>query len=153
MTNLQELKIAKDYYKAKYLYIKLKIKKLEAESTIEYKKTISNDKITIVPISENESEAEAEPEPESDNTVSSFFNTMIIQETNSKIKRSEAYVAYVNFCKMKQYEPLIKSIFFKSIESFLGKPTKTNVYYYKHFKFVESDAPLTFNQSIEDLIF
>jgi len=151
MTNLQELKIAKDYYRAKYLYIKLKIKKLEAESTIEYKKTIVEDTITIEPISENESEAE--PEPESDNTVSSFFNTMIIQETNSKIKRSDAYVAYVNFCKTKQYEPKIKSIFFKSIESYLGKPTKTNVYYYKHFKFVESDAPLTFNQSIEDLIF
>ena len=151
MTNLQELKIAKDYYKAKYLYIKLKIKKLEAESTIEYKKTISNDKITIVPISENESEAE--PEPESDNTVSSFFNTMIIQETNSKIKRSEAYVAYVNFCKTKQYEPLIKSHFFQQFESHVGKPKKTNVYYYMQFCFVTPNKPLSFNETIDSFIF
>ena len=167
MTNLkdiQELKIAKDYYKAKYLYIKMKIKKLQKSTepdteykktivedtiTIEYKKTISNDKITIVPISENESEAE----PESDNTVSSFFNTMIIQETNSKIKRSDAYVAYVNFCKIKQYEPLIKSIFFKSIESFLGKPKKTNVYYYMQFCFVTPNKPLSFNETIDSFIF
>ena len=151
MTNLKELKIAKDYYKAKYLYIKMKIKKLQksTEPDTEYKKTIVEDTITIEPISENESEAE----PESDNTVSSFFNTMIIQETNSKIKRSEAYVAYINFCKMKQYEPLIKSIFFKSIESYLGKPKKTNVYYYMQFCFVTPNKPLTFNQTIDSFIF
>ena len=154
MTNLQELKIAKDYYKAKYLYIKLKIKKLEEESTIEYKKTISNDDtITIEPISENESEAEAEAEPESDNTVSLFFNTLILKETNSKIKRSESYVAYVNFCKTKQYEPLIKSHFFQHFESHVGKPTKTNVYYYKQFCFVKPKKPLTFNESVDSFIF
>jgi hypothetical protein len=153
MKNLDELKIAKDYYKAKYLYIKMKINKLmkEAPTETEYKKTINNDTITIESISENESEAE--PEPESDNTVSSFFNIMIIQETNSKIKRSESYIEYVKFCKTKQYEPLMKSIFFKSIESFLGKPTKTNVYCYKNYRFVESDTPLSFNESIEQLIF
>ena len=152
MGNLDELKIARNYYKYKYLYIKLKIKKLEAATQspteTEYNKIITDDKITITEV-----ESEIEAEPESDNTVSSFFSTMIIQETNSKIKRSEAYVAYVKYCKTKQIEPKIKSIFFKSIESYIGKPTKTNVYYYKHFKFVESDAPLTFNQSIEDLIF
>ena len=151
MTNLEELKIAKKYYKYKYLYIAMKIKKLEAESTIEYKKTIVEDKITIEPISENESEAE--PEPESDNTVSSFFNTMIIQETNSKIKRSEAYVAYVNFCKNKQCEPLIKSHFFQQFESHVGKPKKTNVYYYMQFCFVNSNKPLTFNESVDSFIF
>ena len=154
MTNLEELKIKKDYYRAKYLYIKMKIRNLQKSTELDtsYKKTISNDDtITIEPISENESEAEAEPE--SDNTVSSFFNTMIIQETNSKIKRSEAYVAYINFCKMKQYEPLIKSIFFKSIESYLGKPKKTNVYYYMQFCFVTPNKPLTFNQTIDSFIF
>ena len=154
MTNLEELKIKKDYYRAKYLYIKMKIRNLQKSTELDtsYKKTISNDDtITIEPISENESEAEAEPE--SDNTVSSFFNTMIIQETNSKIKRSEAYVAYINFCNHKQVEPLIKSHFFKQFESHVGKPKKTNVYYYMHFKFVKSDAPLSFNESIEDLIF
>ena len=154
MTNLEELKIKKDYYRAKYLYIKMKIRNLQKSTELDtsYKKTISNDDtITIEPISENESEAEAEPE--SDNTVSSFFNTMIIQETNSKIKRSEAYVAYINFCKMKQYEPLIKSIFFKSIESYLGKPKKTNVYYYKQFCFVKPNKPLTFNETIDSFIF
>ena len=152
MGNLDELKIARNYYKYKYLYIKLKIKKLEAATQspteTEYNKIITDDKITITEV-----ESEIEAEPESDNTVSSFFNTMILKDDNAKIKRSEAYVAYVKYCKTKQIEPKIKSIFFKSIESYLGKPTKTNVYYYKHFKFVESDAPLTFNQSIEDLIF
>ncbi len=151
MKNLDKLKIAKNYYKYKYLYIKLKIKKLESESTIEYKKTIVEDMITMEPISEVESEAE--PEPESDNTVSSFFNTMIKQETNSKIKRSESYIEYVKFCKTKQYEPLIKSHFFQKFESHVGKPTKTNVYYYKQFCFVKPDTPLTFNETIEELIF
>ena len=152
MANLQELKIAKNYYEAKYLYIAMKIKKLEAATQspteTEYNKIITDDKITITEV-----ESEIEAEPESDNTVSSFFSTMIIQETNSKIKRSEAYVAYVNFCKMKQYEPLIKSIFFKSIESFLGKPKKTNVYYYMQFCFVTPNKPLTFNQTIDSFIF
>ena len=152
MGNLDELKIARNYYKYKYLYIKLKIKKLEAATQspteTEYNKIITDDKITITEV-----ESEIEAEPESDNTVSSFFNTMIIQETNSKIKRSEAYVAYINFCKMKQYEPLIKSIFFKSIESYLGKPTKTNVYYYKQFCFVKPKKPLTFNESVDSIIF
>ena len=154
MTNLEELKIKKDYYRAKYRFIKMKIRNLQKSTELDtsYKKTISNDDtITIEPISENESEAEAEPE--SDNTVSSFFNTMIIQETNSKIKRSEAYVAYVNFCKTKQYEPLIKSIFFKSIESYLGKPKKTNVYYYMQFCFVTPNKPLSFNETIDSFIF
>ena len=154
MANLKDLLIAKSYYRAKYRFIKMKIRNLQKSTELDtsYKKTISNDDtITIEPISENESEAEAEPE--SDNTVSSFFNTMIIQETNSKIKRSEAYVAYINFCKMKQYEPLIKSIFFKSIESYLGKPTKTNVYYYKQFCFVKPKKPLTFNESVDSIIF
>ena len=150
MTNLQELKIAKDYYKAKYLYIKLKIKKLEAQSTTEteYNKIITDDKITITEV-----ESEIEAEPESDNTVSSFFNTMIIQETNSKIKRSEAYVAYVNFCKTKQYEPLIKSHFFQQFESHVGKPKKTNVYYYMQFCFVTPNKPLSFNETIDSFIF
>ena len=150
MTNLQELKIAKDYYKAKYLYIKLKIKKLEAQSTTEteYNKIITDDKITITEV-----ESEIEEENESETDVSSFFSTMILKDDNAKIKRSDCFNFYVKYCKTQQIEPKIKSIFFKSIESFLGKPTKTNVYYYKHFKFVESDAPLTFNQSIEDLIF
>ena len=152
MGNLDELKIAKNYYRAKYLYIKLKIKKLEAATQspteTEYNKIITDDKITITEV-----ESEIEAEPESDNTVSSFFSTMIIQETNSKIKRSEAYVAYVNFCKMKQYEPLIKSIFFKSIESFLGKPKKTNVYYYMQFCFVTPNKPLSFNETIDSFIF
>ena len=154
MTNLEELKIKKDYYRAKYLYIKMKIRNLQKSTELDtsYKKTISNDDtITIEPISENESEAEAEPE--TDNTVSSFFNTMIIQETNSKIKRSEAYVAYVNFCKTKQYEPLIKSHFFQQFESHVGKPKKTNVYYYKQFCFVKPKKPLTFNESVDSFIF
>ena len=153
MTNLEELKIAKDYYRAKYLYIKLKIKKLEAATQsptdTEYNKIITDDIITIT----EEVESEIEEENESETDVSLFFNTMILKDDNSKIKRSDCFNFYVKYCKTQQIEPKIKSIFFKSIESFLGKPTKTNVYYYKHFKFVESDAPLTFNQSIEDLIF
>ena len=81
MTNLEELKIKKDYYRAKYRYIQLKIKKLQKSTELDttYKKTIVDDTITIVPISENESEAE----PESDNTVSSFFNTMIIHDATT----------------------------------------------------------------------
>ena len=154
MANLKDLLIAKSYYGAKYRFIKMKIRNLQKSTELDtsYKKTISNDDtITIEPISENESEAE--PEPESDNTVSSFFNTMIIQETNSKIKRSEAYVAYVNFCKTKQYEPLIKSHFFQQFESHVGKPKKTNVYYYMQFCFVTPNKPLTFNQTIDSFIF
>ena len=156
MTNLEELKIKKDYYRAKYLYIKMKIRNLQKSTELDtsYKKTISEGTITIEPISEEEeAEAEAEAEPESDNTVSLFFNTLILKETNSKIKRSEAYVAYINFCKMKQYEPLIKSIFFKSIESYLGKPKKTNVYYYMQFCFVTPNKPLSFNETIDSFIF
>ena len=152
MGNLDELKIARNYYKYKYLYIKLKIKKLEAATQspteTEYNKIITDDKITITEV-----ESEIEAEPESDNTVSSFFNTMIIQETNSKIKRSEAYVAYVNFCKNKQCEPLIKSHFFQQFESHVGKPKKTNVYYYMQFCFVNSNKPLTFNESVDSFIF
>ena len=152
MGNLDELKIAKNYYRAKYLYIKLKIKKLEAATQspteTEYNKIITDDKITITEV-----ESEIEAEPESDNTVSSFFSTMIIQETNSKIKRSEAYVAYVNFCKNKQCEPLIKSHFFQQFESHVGKPKKTNVYYYMQFCFVTPNKPLTFNQTIDSFIF
>ena len=152
MTNLEELKIAKNYYEAKYLYIAMKIKKLEAATQspteTEYNKIITDDKITITEV-----ESEIEEENESETDVSSFFSTMILKDDNAKIKRSDCFNFYVKYCKTQQIEPKIKSIFFKSIESFLGKPTKTNVYYYKHFKFVESDAPLTFNQSIEDLIF
>ena len=153
MTNLEELKIAKNYYEAKYLYIAMKIKKLEAATQspteTEYNKIITDDIITIT----EEVESEIEEENESETDVSLFFNTMILKDDNAKIKRSDCFNFYVKYCKTKQIEPKIKSIFFKSIESFLGKPTKTNVYYYKHFKFVESDAPLTFNQSIEELIF
>ena len=154
MTNLEELKIKKDYYRAKYLYIQMKIRNLQKSTELDtsYKKTIVEGTITIEPISEEE-EAEAEAEPESDNTVSLFFNTLILKETNSKIKRSESYVAYVNFCKTKQYEPLIKSHFFQHFESHVGKPAKTNVYCYKHFKFVKSGAPLTFNESVDSFIF
>ena len=150
MTNLEELKIKKDYYRAKYRYIQLKIKKLQKSTELDtsYKKTIVEGTITIEPISE-----EAEAEPESDNTVSLFFNTLILRETNSKIKRSESYVAYVNFCKTKQYEPLIKSHFFQHFESHVGKPTKTNVYYYKQFCFVKPKKPLTFNESVDSIIF
>ena len=156
MTNLEELKIKKDYYRAKYLYIQMKIRNLQKSTELDtsYKKTISEGTITIEPISEEEeAEAEAEAEPESDNTVSLFFNTLILKETNSKIKRSESYVAYVNFCKTKQYEPLIKSHFFQHFESHVGKPTKTNVYYYKQFCFVKPKKPLTFNESVDSIIF
>ena len=152
MTNLEELKIAKNYYKYKYLYIKLKIKKLEAATQspteTEYNKIITDDTITIT-LEESESEAE----PESDNTVSSFFKEKIIKADNEKIKRSESYIEYINFCKTKQYEPLIKSHFFQQFESHVGKPKKTNVYYYMQFCFATPNKPLTFNQSIEDLIF
>ena len=152
MTNLEELKIAKNYYKYKYLYIKLKIKKLEAATQspteTEYNKIITDDKITITEV-----ESEIEAEPESDNTVSSFFKEKIIKADNEKIKRSESYIEYINFCKTKQYEPLIKSHFFQQFESHVGKPKKTNVYYYMQFCFATPNKPLTFNQSIEDLIF
>ena len=153
MTNLEDLIILKDYYKAKYRYIHMKIRNLQKSTELDttYKKTIVEGTITIETITE--AEAEAEAEPESDNTVSLFFNTLILKETNSKIKRSESYVAYVNFCKTKQYEPLIKSHFFQHFESHVGKPAKTNVYCYKHFKFVKSGAPLTFNESVDSIIF
>ena len=87
MENLEELKIRKNYYRAKYRYIQMKIRNLQksTEPDTSYKKTIVDDMITIEPISEVESEAE--PEPETDNSVSSFFSSMIIKETNSKIKR------------------------------------------------------------------
>ena len=49
MGTQDELKIAKNYYRAKYLYIKLKIKKLEAATQspteTEYNKIITDDKI------------------------------------------------------------------------------------------------------------
>jgi len=156
MTNLEELKIKKDYYRAKYLYIQMKIRNLQKSTELDtsYKKTISEGTITIEPISEEEeAEAEAEAEPETDNSVSSFFNSMILKADNKKIKRSESYVAYVNFCNHKQVEPLIKSHFFKQFESHVGKPKKTNVYYYMQFCFVKSDKAPTFNESIEEIIF
>ena len=153
MENLEELKIRKNYYRAKYRYIQMKIRNLQksTEPDTSYKKTISDDMITIEPISEVESEAE--PEPETDNSVSSFFSSMILKADNKKIKRSESYVAYVNFCNHKQIEPLIKSHFFKQFESHVGKPKKTNVYYYMQFCFVKSDKAPTFNESIEEIIF
>ena len=125
MGNLDELKIARNYYKYKYLYIKLKIKKLEAatQSDTEYNKIITDDKITITEV-----ESEIEEENESETDVSSFFSTMILKDDNAKIKRSDCFNFYVKYCKTKQIEPKIKSIFFKSIESYLGKPTKTNVF-------------------------
>ena len=155
MENLEELKIRKNYYRAKYRYIQMKIRNLQksTEPDTSYKKTIVEGTITIEAISEEESEAEAEPEPETDNSVSSFFSSMILKADNKKIKRSESYVAYVNFCNHKQVEPLIKSHFFKQFESHVGKPKKTNVYYYMQFCFVKSDKAPTFNESIEEIIF
>ena len=69
MTNQEDLLIAKKYYRAKYLYIQMKIRNLQKSTELDtsYKKTISDDTITIEPISEEE---ESEAEPESDNTVS-----------------------------------------------------------------------------------
>ncbi len=156
MTNLDELKIAKKYYKYKYLYIKLKMKKLQAatqsQTETEYKKTIIDDTIIIEFITEEvESETESEEEPVTD--VSLFFNTQIIRDENAKIKRSDCYNRYIKYCESKQLKPKIKSIFFEDIEAFLGKPTKTNVYCYKKYKFIEPDTQLTFNETIEDLIF
>ncbi len=145
MKNLEDLKIAKNYYKAKYHYIQLKIKKLQksTEPEPEYIKTIVNDTITIT--------EETEEEPVTD--VSLFFTTQIIKDENAKIKRSDCYNRYIKYCESKQLKPKIKSIFFEDIEAFLGKPKKTNVYCYKNYKFIESDTPLSFNETIEDLIF
>ena len=153
MSHLEELQIRKDYYKAKYLYIELKIKKLMKASTEpQLIKSFIGDTITIQPDSENEEEEEeSEEEPETD--ISLFFNTQIIRDENAKIKRSDCYNRYAKYCESQQLKPKIKSVFFEDIEAFLGKPTKSNVYCYKNYKFIEPDTQLSFNETIEDLIF
>ena len=87
------------------------------------------------------------------NNLKLYGGDLKAEADNKKIKRSESYVAYVNFCNHKQVEPLIKSHFFKQFESHVGKPKKTNVYYYMQFCFVKSDKAPTFNESIEEIIF
>ena len=146
MSQLEELQMRKKYYKAKYLYIKMKINKLIKDAPTEYIKTIVNDTITITEETDEEPE-----EPVTD--VSLFFQDNILKDDKAKIKRSDCYNRYIKYCESKQLKPKIKSIFFEDIEAFLGKPIKSNVYCYKNYRFVESDTPLTFNQSIEDLIF
>ena len=149
MSHLEELQIRKDYYKAKYLYIELKIKKLMKASTEpQLIKTFVNDTITIHP----ESETESEEEPEEDRIIL-FFNKMIIKDVKHRIKRSDCYNRYVKYCESQQLAPKIKSLFFESIEAQVGNPIKSNEFYYKNYKFIEPDTQLSFNETIEDLIF
>ena len=158
MSNLNELIIRSNYYKAKHEYLEMKIAKFkklqlacgspiepeEPEEPTEYIKTIVNDIITIT--EENEEE-----EPESD--VSLFFTTQIIKDDNGKIKRSDCYNRYIKYCQSKQYIPKIKSTFFKMIEALVGKPIKSNVYCYKNYSLTKSDQVLTFNETVDTLIF
>ena len=134
----------------------MKIKKLQlarvsrSESDTDYKKTITNDVITIEPDTEVES-SESESENECEDDITIFVKNKLVKDNNSKLKRSDCYKSYEKFCESKQTKPKPKPQFFKAIEQLIGHPTKTNgTYFYKNYSLVNKHAALlTFNESVE----
>ena len=160
MTNLEELIIERNYYQAKYLFINMKIKKLQlarvsrSESDTDYKKTITNDVITIEPDTDVES-SESENENECEDDITIFVKNKIVKGNDLKLKRTDCYICYKQYCELQKLKPKPKPQFFKAIEKILGQPTKTNgIYFYKNYSLVNKHAALlTFNESVEDFIF
>ena len=158
MSDLENLIICRNYYEAKYKFIEMKIKKIQQLPTdTKYKQSIAANIIKPDPISEPEVEPDTEPDTdteseEPDTDVSLFFKDKIIKDDKGKIKRSETYGFYKKFCKTEQTEPMPKPQFFEKIEQLVGQPNKTNgLFYYKNYSLVKS--ALTFNESVEELIF
>ena len=162
MTNLEELIIRSNYYKAKHDYFEMKIAKfkklqLACGSPIETEcKQYVADVITKEPIPEVESDTEPESDTaeseEPDTDVSLFFKDKIIKNDKGKIKRSDCYGFYKKYCKTK--EPMQKPQFFEKIEQLVGQPIKTNgLFYYKNYSFTKSDKAPTFNETVDTLIF
>ena len=161
MTNLEDLIITRNYHQAKFLYLEMKIRKLQlarvsrSESDTDYKKTITNDAIIIQPdtdVESSESENESENECEDDITI--FVKNKLVKDDNFKLKRTECYICYKKYCELQKLKPKPKPQFFKAIEKILGQPTKTNgIYFYKNYSLIKSDPLLTFNESVEEFIF
>ena len=161
MTNLEELKIRSNYYKAKHEYLEMKIskfKKLQLACGSPIETQYVADVITKEPIPEVESEVESDTEPESDTDtdtdVSLFYKNKIVKDDTRKIKRSDTYGFYKKFCKTEQLEPQQKPQCFEKIEKLIGQPIKTNgLFYYKNYSFTKSDKAPTFNETVDTLIF
>ena len=160
MSNLNELIIRSNYYKAKHEHFEMKIAKIKklqlaCGSPIETEcKQYVADVITKEPIPEVEPDTETDTESgtEPDTDVSLFFKDKIIKNDKGKIKRSDCYGFYKKYCKTK--EPMQKPQFFEKIEQLVGQPIKTNgLFYYKNYSFTKSDPTLTFNETVDTLIF
>ena len=158
MTNLNELIVSSNYYKAKHEYFEMKIAKfkklqLACGSPIETEcKQYVADVITKEPISEVEPDTDTESDTDTDTDVSLFFKNKIVKDDTGKIKRSDCYGFYKKYCKTK--EPMQKPQFFEKIEQLVGQPIKTNgLFYYKNYSFTKSDKAPTFNETVDTLIF
>ena len=164
MTNLNELIVSSNYYKAKHEYLEMKIAKIKklqlaCGSPIETEcKQYVADVITKEPIQEvepdTEPESDTESGTESDTYVSLFFKDKIVKDSTGKIKRSDFFDFYKKYCLMHKLDPKPKTEFFVLIEKLIGQPIKTNgLYYYKNYSFRKSDPILTFNETVDTLIF
>ena len=164
MTNLNELIVSSNYYKAKHEYLEMKISKLKklqlaCGSPIETEcKQYVADVITKEPIQEvepdTEPESDTESDTESDAFVSLFFKDKIVKDDKGKIKRSDFFDFYKKYCKLHKLDPKPKTEFFEKIEQLIGQPIKTNgLFYYKNYSFRKSDPTLTFNETVDTLIF
>ena len=103
---------------------------------------------------DTEPDTDTESDTDTDTDVSLFYKNKIVKDDTGKIKRSDTYGFYKKFCKTEQLEPQQKTQFFEKIEQFIGQPIKTNgIYYYKNYSFTKSNQTLTFNESVEELIF
>ena len=160
MTNLNELIVSSNYYKAKHEYLEMKISKLKklqlaCGSPIETEcKQYVADVITKEPISEVEPDTDTESDTDTDTDVSLFYKNKIVKDDTGKIKRSDTYGFYKKYCKTEQLEPQQKPQFFEKIEQIIGQPIKTNgLYYYRNHSFIKSDKAPTFNETVDTLIF
>ena len=161
MSDLNELIIRSNYYKAKHEYLEMKIAKIKklqlaCGSPIETEcKQYVADVITKEPIQEVESESDTESGTESDTYVSLFVKDKIVKDDTGKIKRSDFFDFYKKYCLMHKLDPKPHTPqFFKKIEQLIGKPIKTNgLFYYKNVSFRKSDPTPTFNETVDTLIF
>ncbi len=159
MKNLNDLIICSNYYKAKHEYLEMKIakfKKLQLACGSPIETQYVADVITKEPIPEVESdtEPESDTDTDTDTDVSLFYKNKIVKDETGKIKRSDTYGFYRKFCKTEQLEPQQKPQFFEKIEKLIGQPIKTNgLFYYKNVSFRKSDPILTFNETVDTLIF
>ena len=161
MSNLNELIIRSNYYKAKHEYLEMKIsrfKKLQLAcgSPIETEcKQYVADVITKEPIPEVEPDTEPESDTESGTeSESDTYVSLFVKDSTGKIKRSDFFDFYKKYCLMHKLDPKPKPQFFVLIEKLIGQPIKTNgIYYYKNYSFRKSDHTLTFNETVDTLIF